>query len=907
MSIKTIDNESVSNESGVAKKIHKGAEKMVFDILQSTQYSNPIPSTIRELTTNACDSQREKEIAIEILTGVKNSEDYYITRDGEQYKDSNFDENYYDLKFLNQSCNNIQITYKQNPGLGYCDEVIIKDCGVGLREDRLEGILQLGFSTKRNTSENFGAFGLGAKVALSTGVDFYSIETVHNGKKFKCDCYPYSTKFKYPSFNPYVIFKDGSKVHYEKVDTFNYTTISFKVKKHNRNRYVQAVEEQLTYLGNVEFSVITESGYEDKKYFHSTILHNSNTLIVADSYIHSIPHIVIVKNVESNTGINYGAIDFRELEMERLWGSVGLKCPVRQVIKDEFGKETVLLEGVDVTPSREKVIWNEKTKAFIQDLLSKAILEAEVIVETALDEDDLIKWITKCKSVLSLSSSADIEENDSIALTQLSRITDMSSVKPKFKPEPKINYLSPAELFKGFVINGIARQAYLEGSPLFKGSSILRWKEIDTTNTFYFQEEGNRSPIKDYYIIHDTDEDYYIHLKPKSTASLETQIESLPAHSEKLPKLRKQLKEIKDSYNTILPFLKASEQYSDYSEIIIPDGFEDTFKNFKNKEELAIQTATLTPKERREQQKLILVHACLEDNKYRNEGPIWKKVSVSIETLSNPSSPVYYGVAEDASKLILAFSIVKHQRTGKSFSFERYSDSPFYNNHISYIDALPDNIRYATKNKNANTNEVPQFIKVSKVVARTIKSKTTCKDISDFFLEVTEDGEYTIPDSLKIWWNTRKKKMTPSWVRLYKHLDPKYREFFNTINMYESYISNNCHNSRNGFLIDLYQKLEMFEMYVISVQNLEDSELKIATKSAELFVLSDIKGAKIIDFEIQNIFEVRDSLITGIDNFFGELNLMGDCESPEFLTELKLYLQIHGKLDIELPQLPLTQ
>ena len=44
---------------------------MVFDILQSTQYSTPIPSTVRELVTNACDSQREKEIAIEILKGDK--------------------------------------------------------------------------------------------------------------------------------------------------------------------------------------------------------------------------------------------------------------------------------------------------------------------------------------------------------------------------------------------------------------------------------------------------------------------------------------------------------------------------------------------------------------------------------------------------------------------------------------------------------------------------------------------------------------------------------------------------------------------------------------------------------------------------------------------------------------------
>ena len=95
MSIKTID-KPMQGSAGIAKKINKGAEKMVFDILQSTQYSMPIQSTVRELVTNACDSQREKEVAIEILNGEKKVEDYYIERHGAQYEDSNFDKSYYE-------------------------------------------------------------------------------------------------------------------------------------------------------------------------------------------------------------------------------------------------------------------------------------------------------------------------------------------------------------------------------------------------------------------------------------------------------------------------------------------------------------------------------------------------------------------------------------------------------------------------------------------------------------------------------------------------------------------------------------------------------------------------------------------------------------------------------------------
>ena len=51
--------------------------------------------------------------------------------------------------------------------------------------------------------------------------------------------------------------------------------------------------------------------------------------------------------------------------MEQMYGSVAFKCPTRQIITNEDGTETVIQDGVDVTPSREKVIWNEYTKKYI--------------------------------------------------------------------------------------------------------------------------------------------------------------------------------------------------------------------------------------------------------------------------------------------------------------------------------------------------------------------------------------------------------------------------------------------------------------------------------------------------------------------------------------------------------------
>jgi hypothetical protein len=59
-----------------------------------------------------------------------------------------------------------------------------------------------------------------------------------------------------------------------------------------------------------------------------------------------------------------------------MYGSIGFKCPMRQTYRDESGKEIVIQEGVSVTPSREKVIWNDATKAYILSVIEKATEEA---------------------------------------------------------------------------------------------------------------------------------------------------------------------------------------------------------------------------------------------------------------------------------------------------------------------------------------------------------------------------------------------------------------------------------------------------------------------------------------------------------------------------------------------------
>ena len=100
MAIQEIEKSASTGTEGHKKTIDEGAQNMIYDILQNTQYQKPEESTVRELSSNAVDSQKEKEIAIEILRDGVDPSEYYLQREGLKYKDSNWDPDYYDLNHL---------------------------------------------------------------------------------------------------------------------------------------------------------------------------------------------------------------------------------------------------------------------------------------------------------------------------------------------------------------------------------------------------------------------------------------------------------------------------------------------------------------------------------------------------------------------------------------------------------------------------------------------------------------------------------------------------------------------------------------------------------------------------------------------------------------------------------------
>ena len=872
----------------MAKRINKGAEKMVFDILQATQYSTPIPSTIRELVTNACDSQREKEMAIEILKGEKAEEDYYIRRDGEQYADSNFDSTYYDLNCLDTDQNEIVIKYIKREGVGFCDTVQVIDYGVGIGGRRLEGVLELGYSTKRNTSQNFGAFGLGAKVALSTGADFYTIETVHNGKRFKCNCYPYKTDFMIPKFNPSITFTDGSKVHYEPTTDKNHTIIEFGVKKHNRNRIEESIMDQLNYLGNIKF-LIEEDGQEREITIQSDVVHNSKHIIVSNSYTYSKPHIVIVKEEGALTGINYGYVDFRELEMQQLWGAVGLKCPMRQAIKDpETGEEIVVQDGVEVTPSREKVIWNEHTKKFIQSVIQKATEEATKLVEEELKETDLLKWIQSCRDVLSRS----IGYHSNTALQQISKIVDTGNMKPKFPSDTSIHFQGPVATLKGFSPRSVSEHVK-EGKLHISTDKLETWGEVDFDAIYYRDEDTPRNRLKDHYLISLSSRDKFMLITDKDLTNL------------KDADTKSYLKVV-NHRNKITPHLKSSELFNSYEDVEVPEEWKTTFQSREKTVEETGALTGLSPAERREVEQRIVAFTLRYNHRSAYNGSrmyTWDKVEPKLSQVMSSDHITYYGTNKDAEKLYLAATVLFTQapHSGKSTGVNYYfADNTQEGDPLYYVDELP--VRFTFGNHKLNEGfelKTPQLLKVSDNNVKYVARNSKCLHIDEFFSTWDAENNMLTMDKHLVKYLTGKAiEHVPSWVGKLEFINPDYKKMYDLLTACKRCYSRTYESESEeiGEIVSMIEKITELQEYSETVND----PVLVANKSKELFILEDIEAAKSLDYELITLSKMMEELIDGVDE------LLNNCHfkcigSDNFEKEVIHYLKSRGKLDIEIP------
>lgn len=296
-------------EGGFSKEIDPGNLRMLLDTFQKDQYSYPEKSAIRELASNGIDAIREREVARSILTGKSKMEDHYVSIEGSEYKDSKFDTSYYNLNWLSTDPN-IYITYKEGALLEK-DKLIIRDNGIGLGGKRLLGYFQLGYSTKRLSRFGLGKFGMGAKSALSTGIPYYIVKNRYNGRETWWNVYPYQVEPVIPRFNMTTgeenrsfDIGNGTIAYYIPTDYYNGLEIIIDVKKHNKQKYIDAVKSQLLYFENIVFKLETANGIVEDIPVNAAILYEDDIMILSKNEFYTKPHILVNR-------VNYGKSDCR--------------------------------------------------------------------------------------------------------------------------------------------------------------------------------------------------------------------------------------------------------------------------------------------------------------------------------------------------------------------------------------------------------------------------------------------------------------------------------------------------------------------------------------------------------------------------------------------------------------------
>ena len=306
-----IEQDIVEN-AGLIKEVDMEDMGVILDVIQKDVYTKPIESSVRETFSNSYDAIKERDIAVSILTGKSSIEDHFVVSNDIAANSSRFNPDYYNLKYLSKDPK-VYIVYTES--IEERDFISIEDFGVGLANGRLHGFTKPGYSSKRLSKKLLGKFGLGNKSPLANNIEYFILESWYNG---------HYTKFMiYDDFFKGVTPKEGStlttiiegkklidgkvtpvkeKIYWTSTDRKNGVKISFDVKKHNRQQFLNAVKDQLMYFKDgLEFSRVRVSGEKVIDSMFAEILLEEETFLISNNARFTVPHILI-------NGVNYGKL-----------------------------------------------------------------------------------------------------------------------------------------------------------------------------------------------------------------------------------------------------------------------------------------------------------------------------------------------------------------------------------------------------------------------------------------------------------------------------------------------------------------------------------------------------------------------------------------------------------------------
>jgi len=674
--------------------------------------------------------------------------------------------------------------------------------------------------------------------------------------------------------------------YYEDTNEKNYTRVITPVKRHNRNRFSQAIKHQLLYFKGVKY----HHTYEGRDYhsdipFQAKVLHNTENLIVSNTRQFSKPHIIVVKEPGSSFGVTYGTVDFEELEMENLQGSVGFKCPLRSVDRDpETGEEIVLQEGITVTPSRESVVWDKHTRDYIQKIIQNAQVEASKLIEKELNETDFILWLQKANKVIANASQTSYFYRQSEdALGELAKIIDKTKLSVTFSKNRKIRfYQSASKFFWGFNLRTvILKQGKWDRNlggykKQIERDPIQYWNQFSPETIYLLKEDERASAVKDRYLnqLHDT---YPLLLKfPNKADLIEEAKESHKDWEDK--KIRDWVDKRLEIRDEIWEEIKASKSFKiqNYSDIEVPEDFEKKIEE----EETKAKLVTMSPAEKRALQGKIVCYTY----SYRTESygrAVYRlsKREPVLGSLDDIEVPVIYGTQKDDDKLLM-LALMNHNKK------QAYS---------LYPDYFP--LDRSDEKKNVTGSEYDEFTlaRFSKRNIKHIKKNPNFINVNDYLWTMEEKsfhiGSFFVPYFTSRYIESRLQKL---------NYLTNFKDFNEVLSKAYNFLTNYTNKNYNSYLRSSLQKNDQYQKLCTLADNALEIQLylrknkdnidkdKLKEKGKELLKNENIEKATVIDENILNLLEELEVYSENIKDLFNNVSFLTrkDASIPDNASRL---------------------
>lgn len=391
----------------IKSKVNSSKLAKLYGLL-SNIYKNPIGSIVREYSSNAYDANKEAYIfgkgtydEVKAKYPWIEDENYGIDRN----------------EFIQLQNNLLRVKENEPIVVGISEKMnrlqfFVKDFGIGLSPDRMNNIFfDYLSSTKEDTDDEIGGFGIGAKSALSIFKQFY-IDTVYNGIQYQ-----------------YMMGKDekgipeGTLLHQGEYDSNleNGTKISMYIENSQIEPFIREMQNQLAYLNNVYFDF---SDVENNRSYYYEIGYTlrSKINVINDFKIYDFGKwyrrdTPPLSEMHMSIGNICYPIDWNELQVNRVEEPFALKFNIGDL---------------QPTPSRESIMYSDKAKTLIRERIQEIKdYYLKKINDANEDTNDLDLFLKRFNEDISIIKEGDVtisieklfgDDYDNIAVNKIDYI-----------------------------------------------------------------------------------------------------------------------------------------------------------------------------------------------------------------------------------------------------------------------------------------------------------------------------------------------------------------------------------------------------------------------------------------------------------------------------------------------------